>query len=64
MAQTTDDKVIYLATVELAKKSSFENCMNFLSDLKVLCYSYDVDIRQPATGAILSTEDKEGKTEY
>jgi len=64
MAQINDDKVIYLVTVELTKKSNLYDCIYFLSSLKDLCSRHHIDIRQPATGAILSTEDKEGKTEY
>jgi len=64
MAQIEADKVIFLVSVELTKKDNLLKCIEFLSALKTLCYSHDIDIRQPATGAILSTEDPKGKTEY
>ena len=64
MAQIEDEKVTFLISVEVAKKDTFQNCISFLAALSSLCYSHNIDIRQPATGAILSTEDKRGKTEY
>lgn len=64
MAQIDNSKVKYLVAVELTKSDSLDDCIMFLSALKTLCYENNVDVRQPATGAILSTEDKDGKTEY
>lgn len=64
MAQIDDDKIVFLATVELTKKGGLQNCIEFLSAIKTLCYQHNIDVRQPTTGAILWTEDKEGKTEY